>query len=153
MSAKESAEVIILVIKRITKWFGMIILAGILIGAVLYAYSEISNYFGYEIYKNKVTISAKFDRKECEDPKFPMFVMTTNESNKKLLKVNFHVFVTKKGHSSKINDYQSYDMDRILRNNEGFSSCYSVMPDSYGEPALNGIDMDVKITDYTVTFE
>ncbi len=153
MSANETAEAILIVIKRIAKWIAFLILGICLISGCVAAYVWADNYFGYERFKKKVDLIVRFDKKECNDPNFPLFVLIGNKSDKKILKVNFDIFVTKKGYSSKLNNYESYDSDKIIKKNEGFSSCYSVMAEGYNSPPLNGEDMDVRVTDYTVTFE
>jgi hypothetical protein len=153
MSAKETAEAILIVIKRIAKWIAFLILGLCLIWGCVAVYMSVANYFGYERFKKKVDLIVRFDKKQCSDPNFPLFVLIGNQSDKKILKVNFDIFVTKKGYSSKLNNYQSYDSDKIIKKNEGFSSCYTVKADGYDGTSLNGEDMDVKVTDYTVTFE
>jgi hypothetical protein len=156
MSAHETAEAILIVIKRVAKWIALFILGVGLFFAVIAAYDSADNYFSYEMPKKKVSLKAIFDKEMCSS-EYPLAVMVNNNSNKKLLKVNFEVVVTKKGYSSKLNEYTSYEYDRILNKNEGFPLCYAVFSKdydkSYEKIRLDGEDMYVKVTDYTVTFE
>ncbi|MCX7104733.1 MAG: hypothetical protein NTU70_05590 [Methylococcales bacterium] len=136
---QETAEVILIVIKRIIKW---ILITGVLVGIGIQVIFEISEWYGYQTegkYKEKVIITAGTEGFDC--PKdYPYQYHIINESEKTIEKVAFTIGITKKGFSNEINAYTPIDSYKILKPKEGFGNCFRTQ----------GVDNNVDIKDKDV---
>lgn len=157
MSAQETAEAILIVVKKLSKWFLYFILGLIAFGICAGGVYKTYEYFTYKRYQQKVLIKAEFNKKECSKSGLPLYIFIGNGSEKKILNTSLYIEVTHSGRSTKLNDYQSYESDIILDPSNGFSNCYPVFSAEYDsnneKKQLDGIDMTVKVTSYDIKFE
>ncbi len=124
-SPNETAEAILIVLKKILKWilFGTLLLVVVLfIGTKIEAQWEWHTYGKYE---EKVTIKfVKFiEDKECSK-EFPYMYVITNESSKVVEQTRFSVEVRRVGYSNVINSYTHIIDNKILKPNETSMSCF-----------------------------
>lgn len=151
MSAQENAEAILIVIKRLLKWMlvGFFILA--LLGGVIYLWSTLSDWYQIGRYKSKITVNVKFDKAECPEKEYPLSIFVGNISNKTIEHISVYVKVTNLGYSNKINDYSSFDSDKLIKPKEGFQACWKVNSTEYNE-TLDGDNMAVVLESFNVNF-
>lgn len=157
MSAQETAEAIIIVIKRLAKWLLFLLLGLVILGVGFWGIDTVINYYKYDRHKDKVVVRAEFNNKECNTSEYPLYVFIGNSSEKKVMSVNFDISVNRVGRSTKLNSYDDYDSDAILKPNIGISNCYVVYGEEYDEnhnkTTLDGKEMEVEVTNYSVVFE
>lgn len=154
MSANEKAEAILIVIKKIFKWFAIAIATLITIGLLLYAFSEMYDWYSEGRHKSKVQVVAFFDDKNCTKS-HPLFIGVVNNSSKTIEYTSTRIKVTKKGFSSQLNYDTSFSYDKIIPPTEGWGMCWSVFDDnfdSYKRKPLDGKDMDVAVTSFYPRF-
>ena len=159
---KETAEVILIVIKRIIKW---ILITVILLGIGVTVIFEISEWYSYqtdgkykeqkniaeEKSKKKVVVNAFYPKKgECFKD-YPYEYIIFNESEKTIEKVKFTVEIRKKGFSNVINSYTYIDNYKILKPKEGWSECFRAQGLDY-KVDVTDKDVDVVVKDKYVTF-
>ena len=150
-TAKEKAEVIFIVIKRIIKWV-LITSISLVFGMVLII--KISQWYDYQTegkYKEQVIIKAFYPEKgECTKD-FPYRYIILNESEKTIEKVDFSIGIRKKGFSNEINAYTNFNSYKILKPKEGLGNCFRVERADY-KGDITDKDVDVVITYRNVTF-
>jgi hypothetical protein len=159
---KETAEVILIVIKRIIKW---ILITGVLVGIGVTVIFEISEWYSYQTYgkyeeqkniaeeksKKKVVVDAFYPKKgECLKD-YPYEYIIFNESEKTIEKVQFTVEIRKKGFSNVINSYTYIDNYKILKPKEGWGGCFRAQGLDY-KVDVTDKDVDVVVKDKYVTF-
>jgi hypothetical protein len=153
MSAKETAEAILIVIKRILKWILYAILMLSVIWGALWALSELYDWYTHDRYLKKIQVAAAFDKNACS-AEFPLLLQIENGSSKTVTSVNIYLEVTNEGRSTILNkDYQSFDSDMILKTSEAASSCWKISGKDSPYKSLSGDGMKVKVSRYYVTFE
>jgi hypothetical protein len=150
---KETAEAILIVIKRLMKW---ILIASVSIGVVIGAFIAYTDYRNEIVRKkkkeqeDKVTIVAAYQKKDC-DVSYPYFYGVVNDSDKVVTNVRFAVEIRKVGFSNVLNSYTSMDEDKILQPKEGFGRCFRANKKDYsGE--LKEKDVEIVVTYKNVTF-
>lgn len=154
MSAKENADAFLLVIKKLIKWFFIILGFLIIAGFIIYGIYTSVNYFKYELPKSKIEISARFWPEKCPDNQ--IFLSVMNNSDKTISKFHFYVQARRPGRSTNFaKAYRSYENDRIIKPGDGFGFCYSIEKDSYASTPvyLEDSNYEVKITEFYPDFE
>lgn len=151
MSAQENAEAVLIVIKRLAKWIliGVVIIA--LLGGLMYLWSTLSDWYKVDRYKSKVTVNVKFDKAECSEKEYPLSIFVGNSSIKTISHISVDVKVSRLGYSNKINNYSSFDSDKLIKPNEGFQTCWRVNSTDYNE-TLDGENMGVVLESFYVNF-
>ncbi len=151
MSAQENAEAILMVIKRLAKWIliGFVIIA-LLVG-VIYLWSTLSDWYQVDRHMSKVAVIVKFDKTECADKEYPLLIHIENKSTQTIEHIRVDAKVTKMGYSNKINNYSSFDSDKIFKPQEGFQSCWRVYSTESNE-TLDGENMTVVLENFHVNF-
>jgi hypothetical protein len=155
MSSKDTAEALLLVLKKILKWSLVLIIGLIALGILLYGLGNFYDWYSFGRHKDKIEVVAFFDATKC-DKEYPLFIGVVNNSSKTLEKVSFYVKVTKKGYSTQLNYNQSYTSDKILAPAEGSGGCVQVVDDHYDwnkRKPLSGQDMEVIVTSFYPTFK
>ena len=155
MSANETAEAILIVIKRLLKWASIAALIVLILAAILYGYFSFDEWYSRDRHKQKVIVDAGFDEKVCSKD-FPLLIKVLNKSSKTISSINIGIDVTKNGFSSRINGYGSFDYDKIIKPEEGWGQCWAVeTQDSTGfsRKYLDGKNMSVKVTYFNPVFE
>jgi len=152
MSANEKAEAILIVIKRILRWcaYGILglIAAGLVIAACIWVYQWLT----VDRHKANIKVVALFGEKVCDDKKFPMLVGIVNNSSKTLEKISVDVKVTRIGYSSKLNGWDSFAYDKIIKPGESWAQCWSVRGTDYARSNLDGTDLEAAVESFTPTF-
>lgn len=151
MSAQENAEAILIVIKRLAKWILIGIVIITLLGGVIYLWNELSYWYQVGRYVSKVSVNVKFDKAVCPEKEYPLSIFVMNDSIKTIEHISVDVKVTNLGYSNKINNYSSFDSDKLIKPNEGVRMCWSVSSTKYSE-TLDGENMDVVLEDFDVNF-
>ena len=149
----ETAEAILIVIKRIMKWMLIALLAiGLLVGAFVgYTDYESSKEYKKKIeQEEKVTIWADYQKSDCAVG-YPYFYVVENNSDKEVSKVKFTVQVRKKGFSNPLNSYTSLEEDKILKPKENFIRCFRAQNKDYNGDVKEK-DVDIVVTYKDVTF-
>lgn len=156
MSATETAEAVLLVIKRLFKWAIYLAVLGIGLILLVLAYVSVTDWYERGRHLGKIQVSAGFGGNPCIRPEFPLHIHVVNRSTKTITNMSISVEITKQGFSTRLNNYDSFDSDRILRPGEGWFDCYAPISkdSSYREKyILDGKDMIVKVTHFSPTFE
>ena len=157
MSSNEKAEAILIVLKRIgkaiLKWAGIVIAAIIAISLVIWAYSSINEWYSVDRHKDKIIVVASFDGKVCPDKKFPLMLAVGNESSKTIKNIYISLTVTKKGFSSKLNNWRGFEYDKIIEPGGTWTMCWAVNSTDYDKPNLDGVEMDVVVDSFNPTFK
>ena len=151
MSAKENAEAILIVIKRILKWVVFAVLGIVVLFLCLSAYNNFDEWFKNGRYKKNVLVKVEFDKSVCSTKEYPLHITIVNNSTKTIKSTYIDLIVTKKGYSAKINDYGGLSDDKIIEPKTTWSSCWMVKGKSYNSK-LDGENMDVALDYFTVTF-
>ena len=152
-TAKETAEVILIVIKRIIRWiFVTLIAIGIIVGAIAWYidYQNAQEYKAVIQQEEKVTITAGYKTSDCTDG-FPYFYIVENNSDKEVTKVKFTVEVKKTGFSNPLNSYTSIEEDKILKPTEKFVRCFRAQNKDYNGHVKEK-DVEIGVTYKNVTF-
>lgn len=155
MPANETAEAILIVIKRILKWALVSISLLFGIGLLFYGWLYFYDWYTVERHKSKVEVVAYFDAEKC-NKEYPLFIGVVNKSKKTLDKVTIYVKVTKNGHSTQLNYDTSYSVDKILTPGNSWGYCVTVLDNHYDwakRKPLDGKDMVVKISTFYPTFQ
>ena len=141
-----------IVIKKLIKWFAISITALVAICLLIYVLSELNDWYTVDRHKKDIKVVALFGEKVCEDKKFPMLVGVFNNSSKTIVRISVDVRVTRNGYSSKLNGWQSFNYDKIIKPGESWGQCWSVISSDYGKPNLDGVDMEAKVEGLTPKF-
>ncbi len=149
----ETAEAILIVIKRIMKWMFVASLGiGLLVGAIV-GYTDYQSSQEYEKkseQEKKVTIWADYQNGDCAIG-YPYFYVVENNSDKEVSKVKFTVQIRKKGFSNPLNSYTSLEEDKILKPKENFVRCFRAQNKDYNGDVKEK-DVDIVVTYKEVTF-
>ncbi len=149
----ETAEAILIVIKRIMKWMFVASLGiGLLVGAIV-GYTDYQSSQEYEKkseQEKKVTIWADYQNGDCAIG-YPHFYVVENNSDKEVSKVKFTVQIRKKGFSNPLNSYTSLEEDKILKPKENFVWCFRAQNKDYNGDVKEK-DVDIVVTYKEVTF-
>lgn len=155
MSANKTAEAILIVIKRISKWILILILLLFSIGLLIYCLAAFYDWYSIDRHRLKVEAFASFDSEKCTKES-PLFIGVVNNSKKTVDKVTIYVKVTKAGHSTQLNYDTSYSIDRILAPSEGWGGCVAVLDNHFDwakRKPLDGKDMAVTISTFYPSFQ
>lgn len=92
--------------------------------------------------EDKVVLKVNPDEPRCKGTEFPLLITILNGSSETLLEVSMRLAAREPGYSTDLVDYSSasYQSDRIIPSNEGWSVCYKF-------PKLRGEDHWQKPTD------
>jgi hypothetical protein len=150
--AKEKAEIILIIIKKILKWIGLTILGVGILFFITYQYSEYQTKQEKKI-EDKVSIKA-FHPKEgpCEKD-YPYQYIVFNDSGKTVEKVSFSVGIRRVGFSSDLNGYTSIDEDKIIPSGEGYGRCFRATKDGDYTKELKESNVEIFIKYKDVTFK
>lgn len=153
MSAQENAEAIILVIKKVAKWFLMLILIlGLLFSGVL-TYDYLNGYYKYDRHKKLVFLSATFDNQQCTID-YPLLIIIENSSTRKIMNVDVDIKITQVGKSTRLNGHRKFKDDTIISPNKIYGFCNSVTYNNQIDPLeFNGTEMVAQTVSFDVVFE
>jgi len=154
MSANEKAEAILIVIKRLLKWFAFGVGGLIALCIVIYAISEVSDWYSKDRHKAKVKVGASFNPEKC-DAAHPIYVGIVNDSTKTITNFSIYLKITRDGYSKILNkSYEPLNSDFIVKPGVGAQSCWGVYSDDYNNPKLlDGKNMQVEVDHFYVTFK
>jgi hypothetical protein len=150
--AKEKAEAILIVIKRILKWIGIAI---IIIGTLFFLTIQYDEYKTNQRKKieDKVSIKAFHPKQAPCDISFPYQYIIMNNSGRTVEKVSFTVGIKRIGFSSELNQYTSIDEDKIILNNESYGRCFRAEDKEVYGKYLTDNDVEIVINYKDVTFK
>ncbi len=151
-SANETAEAILIVIKKIMKW---IFFAAAALVVVFFSVIQVNVFWDWltvERHAEKVQITLNVaDSGDCSKD-YPFIYIVQNKSEKTVEEVQFSIEVRKKGYSNKINSYTSITESKILKPNEKTASCFRVERDDY-KGSITDRDVDFKLSYKSVKLE
>ena len=143
-SANETAEAILIVIKRLLKW---ILLSGVAIGVVIYLLVQIVEYWEWYTtgrHKEKVEIDFHVAKLNDCDKEYPYLYIVRNNSDKTIDETEFTVEIRSKGYSSALNSFTSITESKILKPNEATAGCFrAARKDNNGDVIEKEVDFDV----------
>jgi hypothetical protein len=143
-SANETAEAILIVIKRLLKW---ILLSGVAIGVVIYLLVQIVEYWEWYTtgrHKEQVEIDFHVAKLNDCDKEYPYLYIVRNNSDKTIDETEFTVEIRNKGYSSALNSYTSITESKILKQNEATAGCFKAeRKDNNGYVLEKEVDFDV----------
>lgn len=152
--ANQTAEAILIVIKRIFKWIVIaLIVVSVCIGLVAWVldYTSTREHRKKQEQDNKVSIVASRNDEQCTSA-YPYFYGIVNGSEKTVNNVKFSVEIRRKGFSSVLNSYTSIDEDKILKPGEGYGRCFRATKKDY-DGDVKDKDVDIIVTYKDVTFQ
>jgi hypothetical protein len=142
-SPNETAEAILIVLKKILKW---ILFGTLLLVAVIFIGTKIEALWEWQTngkYAEQVTI--KFvnflEDKECSK-EFPYMYVITNESSKVVEETKFKVEVRRVGYSNVINSYTEITDSKILKPNETSMNCFRATTTDYKSELIRDKNVD-----------
>lgn len=125
MTPQEKAESVLIIIKKLFKWAVVGTLVVVLLFGLLLGYLSVQEWFTTDRHKNKIKVELTFNAPDC-DKQMPMKVAIQNNSSKTLTNISIYFKVTKKGHSTKLNNYGDFESDKILAPKEYINYCTAV---------------------------
>jgi len=125
MTPKETAEVILIVIKRIAQWLIVAMLAFALLLGVLVGGLHARDWYLQGRHLADIQIEVSLSTALCVED-HPLFIRITNGSERTLRSASVQVDVTKLGYSTKLNDSARYLSDKVLKPGETTGSCWKV---------------------------
>jgi hypothetical protein len=149
----ETAEAILIVIRKIIKWilFAALCLATAVAALIYYKhYKDEEDRKVKKIREDKVLIMTHDVGIECK-PSHPYAYAVINNSDWEVKKVDFSVEIRRRGFSSPLNSYTSIDEDKILKPGEGYARCFRAQSKDY-RGQLTEKDVEIIITYKSVTF-
>jgi hypothetical protein len=152
VSAKNTAEAILYVIKTLFKWLLYVVVVLFLLGLVWYGVYSAYEWYTEGRHKEKVIVTTRFDKAICSDARFPLYIEVVNNSVKSILSTSVYVDVTQVGYSATINSYHGFTSDRIIAPGKQVGSCWRVTSNRSDE-VLDGRGMEVKVKTVYVRFK
>jgi len=152
-SAKEIADAILIVIKKIIKW---IVITAITVGALIFIAIKANELWEWQTngrHADKVSIKFVKLLEEACDKNYPYMYIITNESSKIVEEVTFSVEVRKTGYSNVINTYTSITDSKILNPSESSSMCFRAKGNDYKSEVLRDKEVDYKLSYKNVKFQ
>jgi hypothetical protein len=125
MTPKETAEVILIVIKRIVQWLILAMLAFALLLGVLVGGIHAKDWYFQGRHLAHVQVEVSLSTALCKED-HPLFIRITNGSERTIRSTSIRVDVSKQGYSTKINDEARYLSDKVLKPGETTGSCWKV---------------------------
>ncbi|MEY2777125.1 MAG: hypothetical protein RLY30_1223 [Pseudomonadota bacterium] len=125
MTPRETAEVILIVIKRIVQWLILAVLAFALFLGVLVGGIYTKDWYEHGRHLENVQVEVTLSTALCKED-HPLFIRITNGSERTVRSTSIQVDVTKQGYSTKINDEARYVSDKVLKPGETTGSCWKV---------------------------
>jgi hypothetical protein len=150
--AKIKAEAILIVIKRILKWIGILIAVIAILFFLAFQYEEYERK-KKELIEEKVSIKAFHSKAGSCSKDFPYQYFILNESGKTVEKVTFTIAIKRVGFSSEINRYTSLEEDKIILNNESYGRCFRALVAGSFTEYLNESDVNIEIKYKSVRFK
>ena len=151
-SAQDTADTIILVIKKLLKWIFLVALA---IGAVIFIIVKANEFWDWQtVGRHAEKVSIKFVTLivDCEK-EYPYMYMIVNQSSKTVLETEFQVEIRKKGYSNVINSYLTLTDSKILKPTESSSRCFRAISKSSDHDLLVDKEVDYSVSYKRVKFE
>lgn len=111
--------------------------------ALMFLLNYVYRWYIYERHLNKIEVIAEFNSNFCPD-EYPLVIIIKNKSSKIIEHSTIYVKVNYKGHSNKLNDYNSFEDDRIIESGNEICNCWKVKGDCGN--FLTGEDKEVKVT-------
>ena len=142
-SPNETAEAILIVLKKILKW---IFFGSLLSVAVLFIGTKVETLWEWQTngkHAEKVTIKFVTFLKDEECSKdYPYMYVITNESSKVVEETNFSVEVRRVGYSNVINSYTNITDSKILKPTETSMNCFRTTTTEYKSEVIKDKDVD-----------
>jgi len=135
----DTNKIIKLIVVICFKIFLSISVSIALISLFCYTY----RWYTYERHLNKIEVIAQLNSKLCPD-EYPLVIIIKNNSSKTIENSRIYVKVNYTGHSNQLNDYNSFEDDRIIVSGNEICNCWKVK-DNLGR-FLTGDGKDVKVT-------
>ncbi len=150
---QDTAEAVLIVIKRLLKWLmvGVLVLVGIaaVIGGGVWAY----NYAFEDLPKSQIKILVSISDARCPDT-HPVSVGVVNESKRTLKSAAVKLKARLPGHSTNYAAYPSEaEFDRILKPGESWMNCWGFKPSEAAPRGKNSKDLEWSVDYYSVRFE
>ena len=119
----ETAEAILIVIKRLAKWllFGVLGLAGLI--AVIWGGNLLYDYIRVDLPKLKVDVSFTINFDRCKDTKFHVLLTIKNRSNKTILHTSVYAEARRKGRSTDLAYPAPINIDQIIEPDITYAFC------------------------------
>ena len=142
--AHEIAEAILIVIRTLAKWFGIILLVVVGVIAALLAYDHFTNERDRQqredalaVLKREVEVSAVFDPQSCSRQQ-PFKIEFRNGTKRTIDRIDFKLNVTQKGRSTILNSgYKTYESDFILQPGDTTTGCWRVENNQTYKPLVS----------------
>jgi hypothetical protein len=152
-SAQDTADAIILVLKKLLKW---IFLGALAISAVFFIIFKANEFWDWQtVGRHAEKVSIKFVtliEGNCEK-EYPYMFIIENKSSKTVLETEFSVEIRKKGYSNVINSYLSITESKILKPTESTSSCFRAISKNNDRDVLRDKEVDYSASYKRVKFE
>jgi hypothetical protein len=158
MSSKETAEAILIVIKKILmktlKWVFIITLFSVVLLFVGTKIEELWEWQKNGKHAEKVTIKfvGLLNDKECSKD-YPYMYVITNESSKVVKETRFSVEIRRVGYSNVINSHTDITDSKILKPTETSISCFRATTTGYKSEVIREKDVDYSVEYKRVQFE
>lgn len=123
---------------------------------ILYLIYHIYDWYIYERHTNKIEVLAEFGNERCINTEYPLAITIKNKSSKTIEYSTIDIKVSYIGHSDKLNDYGSFEDDRIIKSGHVAGSCWKIKSNesSYSYPKfLTAEGKTVKVTYTRFRFE
>lgn len=120
---RDTAEAILLVIRRLAKWVLMLTLGVLSLGGLVFGGFEAYEYVTYERPKSQVTIRVKVSDPKC-DPENPILIAALNDSKRTVEWVSVRLGAYVPNHSTNYAADYNVQYDRVLPPDEGWGACW-----------------------------
>ena len=152
-SAQDTADAIILVLKKLLKWIFLGTLAASLVFFIIVKAIEFWDWQTVGRHAEKVSIKfVTLIEGDCEK-EYPYMVMIVNQSSKTVLETEFSVEIRRKGYSNVINSYLSMTESKILKPTESSSRCFRAISKNNDRDVLRDKEVDYSVSYKRVKFE
>jgi len=131
-------------IGKIIKILGIIlgIIAILILIIFIYTYNDNKKKKGEQ---EKVKMSIEYNLKKCNED-YPLFITIENNTDKTINNINFDLKITRRGHSTNLDNYTNYNSDLIIKPGEAFGNCYLYRLKNEYKMYNNPIDLQFEIS-------
>jgi hypothetical protein len=150
--ASEIAEAILIVVKRLLKWFAISIGTLIVLGCIIAASYWGWNYFTYDLPKSKIEIVTSVNDERCAG-EHPVFVGIVNNSDRTVMNTRIRLQAFIPGRSTNVATWNWMSDDRIIKPGKGFGQCWRPVLDSDMPKNTDLKTLEWSVATYEVDFE